>query len=163
MTTEGRSKGYIRLWRRIEENDFLMLDDKAYIVFTKLLLFVGREKGQIACGRRNLAKRLNMNDNTLYKVLKRLESNRLISIDSNTRYSVIYICNWHNYQYSSNQLDLESVTTRQPHGNTITRTKEINKRPSDLLLNKKTEASSPATEQSPGYLKFRKLRAELKA
>lgn len=157
---EGRSKGYVRLYRQVEENEFLMLDDKAFIVFTKLLLFVGREKGQWAGGRRQLAKRMNMNDNTLYKVLKRLEDNRLIAITSNQRYSIYHICNWHKYQNVSNRLNLESVTSRQPAGNTLTRTKEINKRPADLLLNKRPEKQ--ATEKSPGYLKFRKLRAELK-
>lgn len=155
--SEGRSKGYIRLYRQLEENEFLMLDDKAFIVFTKLLLFVGREKGQWAGGRRQLAKRLNINDNTLYKVLKRLEEQQLISITSNQRYSIYHICNWHKYQNVPNRLNLEAVTSRQPTGNTLTRTKEINNKNRAINLNEK-----PATKTSPAYLNFLSKRKELK-
>lgn len=116
-------KGWIKFHRRILENHFLMNDEKAYIVFTKLLLLVGQSKGQWSGGRLQLAELMDMNPNTLYKVLKRLEGQQLITTNSNNRYTVYTICNWHKYQTSSNsqnkneQLRGNSAVTTREHSN----------------------------------------------
>lgn len=154
---EGRSKGYIRLHRKIEENNFLMQDNNAYIVFTKLLILVGREKGQWAGGRKQLSKRVNLAESTLYKAINRLEREQLISVTRNKRYSIYHICNWHNYQNVPNRLNLDLGTIREPHGNTLTRTKEINNKTRTINLEEK-----PAAKNSPAYLNFLKKRQELK-
>lgn len=110
-------KGWVKLHRKITENIFLMHDNNAYLVFTKLLLMVGKEKGQWAGGRRQLGELMNMNHRTLYDVLIRLESQQLIEIESNQRYSTISICNWTKYQSQPNQ-EKEVVPTRaQPEPN----------------------------------------------
>lgn len=116
-------KGWVKSHRQILDNIFLMHDNNAFMVFTKLLLLVNRKTGQLATGRNSLGEQVNLNPRTLYDVLIRLENQQIINITSNNRYSVITICNWEKYQNdptteptSSQQLANIQPTTRQ-HSN----------------------------------------------
>lgn len=91
-------QGYIKSYRKILDNHFLMQDNNAYMVFSKLLLLVSKSKGEWAGGRRQLGELVNLNNRTLYDVLLRLESQQIINITSNRKYSIISICNWSIYQ-----------------------------------------------------------------
>lgn len=91
-------KGWVKAHRSILENHFLMHDNNAYLVFTKLLLLVGKNKGEWSGGRKQLAELTNISEGTLYNTLQRLEANSIINRKANSRYSVITICNWHKYQ-----------------------------------------------------------------
>jgi len=118
--TANDSKGYIKSWRKILDNRFLMYDDNAYIVFTKLLHMVNRKTGEYTTGRFQLAELMNKKPNTLYSILVRLESQHLINITSNNKYSVISICNWHKYQSNDNSPSNNATTTRQQRDNNAT-------------------------------------------
>jgi hypothetical protein len=91
-------QGWIKLYRKIEHNDFLMSDDNAFLVFTKLLLFADSKTGNYKTATRSLATRVRMPHSTLYKVLRRLEYNNLIHIDKKRHYSIIWISTWTSYQ-----------------------------------------------------------------
>ncbi len=91
-------RGYVKLWRKITDNPFLMHDNNAFLVFVKLMVLVDRRTGSYSTGRFALAAYMNMNPSTLYKVLLRLEDNRLVSLASNNKYTVISISNWGKYQ-----------------------------------------------------------------
>lgn len=91
-----------------------MNDNNAYIVFTKLLLLVGREKGEWAGGRRQLAELVNVNDNTLKHVLNRLEDQQIITRQVTRKYSIISICNWSTYQHTTDPLSDPEVTHSRP-------------------------------------------------
>jgi len=91
-------QGWVKLHRQILENIFLMNDDNAFLVFTKLLLIVNKKNGEYATGRNKLGEMLNMNPRTLYDVLKRLESQHMIMLTSNSRYTVISISKWRSFQ-----------------------------------------------------------------
>jgi hypothetical protein len=108
--------GWIKLYRQMLDNHFLMNDDKAWNVFSKLLIMVNR-KGEIAAGRRQLAEIIRINDRTLYDVLVRLEKEGMLTIKSNPKYSVIHIVNFANYQGRENKNDERSeniLTTAYP-------------------------------------------------
>jgi hypothetical protein len=109
-------KSWIKLHRKIKENIFLMHDDKAFNVFIKLLLFCN-SSGQYANGRVRMAETFEMNASTLYKVLLRLEKEQLISISSNSRYTVFSICKWSYYQASGNSPNVLAVTAGEQLGN----------------------------------------------
>lgn len=102
-------QGWVKVHRQLLDNHFLMKDNNAYIVFTKLLLMVNK-KGEIAAGRRQLADLMYMNDRTLYGILVRLESQGMITIESMVRYSVIHIKNWGLYQQNANRVEKETAT-----------------------------------------------------
>lgn len=96
-----------------------MNDDTAYIVFTKLLL-IANQKGEIGESGRQLASKLNINYTTLYKALKRLENYQMIKQSGKQRYTIIYICNWANYQSPSKHFGKQVVSTRYAAGKQTT-------------------------------------------
>lgn len=91
-------KGWVKLHRQIFENHFLMHDDICFVLFTKLLLTVGRNKGEISGGRKQLAKKYCMSEYVFYRAIKRLESHQIVHSISHSKYTVYTICNWHKYQ-----------------------------------------------------------------
>ncbi len=97
-------QGWVKLYRKIEQNDFLMTDNNAFVVFTKLLMFTDKHVGAYRTATRVLAKRLNMPHSTVYKVLKRLEAEGMIHIEPRELYSKIWITNWSSYQ-SNREID----------------------------------------------------------
>lgn len=160
-------KGWVKSHRRMLENDFLMHDNNAYLVFTKLLLMVGKEKGQWSGGRRQLGELMNLNHSTLYKVLIRLEDNGMIKIESKVRYSTITIANWQQYQQTDNRevtdprtlaqqgdnpvLVTDEVTTREPHGNrsVTTRGHSNKKKKENKKIITSNEVGKPAVYGKP--------------
>ena len=141
------NKGWIKLHRKINENIFLSKDVNAYYVFVRLLT-MANSKGEWAGGRHQLGEILNLNPNTLYKVLKRLKREHLVNIKSNSRYSTISICKWNNYQGNGNSQSNSTVTARQQHGNTLIRIENKNK-------------EKPATKNSAGFQKYQAERQRL--
>jgi hypothetical protein len=91
-------QGWVKLYRKIEDNDFLMYDNTAFIVFTKLLLFADRKKGYYRAATRTLADRVNLPHSTTYKALKRLEAHGLIQMEQYKLFSKFHISNWTVYQ-----------------------------------------------------------------
>lgn len=138
-----------------------MKDNNAWIVFTKLLLMVSKNKGEWAGGRRQLAKLTNINENTLKDVLERLEKEHLITRQPNTRYTVITICNWTKYQKVTP--NMSPMSHPQPTHTTPTRhhsnkNKKENKKEKgeDLILE---ESDSRASEETKKEIRLQ-LRAK---
>jgi DNA-binding PadR family transcriptional regulator len=145
-------QGWIKLYRKIEHNDFLMSDDNAYIVFTKLLFFVDRHDGSYRTGQRMLAERLRMSYGTLYKVLKRLENQNLITIENKNKYSKIWITNWTSYQ-SNAEIDamLEKNTPLGKQANVkFTEKSQKKEAPREALNNREELESREAPEEAEG-------------
>jgi hypothetical protein len=139
-------QGWIKFHRQTLENQFLMKDNNAYIVFSKLLLLVSQKSGEYTTGRFALAEHVNLKPNTLYSVLVRLESQKLINITSNNKYSVIRICNWKKYQTTGNTTGNNAATTRQqPDNNATTLNKNKELRMKNIEVAKATMSPKPAT------------------
>jgi hypothetical protein len=137
-------QGWIKSWRKLLDNQFLMHDNNAFLVFIKLLHLVNKD-GEYVTGRFALAERVNLNSNTLYSVLVRLETQHLINISSNNKYSIISICNWSRYQGSDNSTLNNAATTRQQRGNnaaTLNKNKELR------IKNNKVTNVTMSTSQS---------------
>ena len=113
-------RGYVKLWRVIDQNELLENDNTAFVVFMKLLTRVDRKTGTYTTGRFKLATMCNMNPNTLYSALKRLEASTMIQQQSNRTSTTIHICNWWKYQQDVNNTPNE----RQPNVNTEQEKKE---------------------------------------
>ena len=97
---QGDRNNYVKLWRSILNNGFLMSDNNAYNVFTKLLMCVDRQTGCFTTGRYALAELCNMKPSTVRDVLKRLEREKMIIVEPDYSKSKIYICKWGDYQNS---------------------------------------------------------------
>lgn len=114
LTIRGKKmeRGYIKLYRAIEENELLANDNTAYVVFIKLLTHADRFTGAYKTGRFKLAAICNLKPTTLYAALKRLESSTMIRQQSDNKMTTIYICNWHTYQQ-----DIDSTVTGRRRAN----------------------------------------------
>ena len=123
-------RGYIKLWRVIDQNELLENDNTALIVFIKLLTRVDRRTGSYTTGRKKLATMCNLNPNTLYSALKRLEASTIIQQQSNKASTTIYICNWWKYQQDDNKPSngrQSTVNTKQEKKENIDTKVSINK------------------------------------
>ena len=102
-------RGYVKLYRSIDDNELLANDNTCYLVFSKLLTHADRFTGTYKTGRFKLAALCNLKPTTLYAALKRLESSTMIRQQSDNKMTAIYICNWWKYQ----QDDDSTVTDRR--------------------------------------------------
>ena len=125
-------RGYVKLWRAIDQNALLENDNNSYVVFGKLLTRVNRHTGAYTTGRNKFSAICNMKPSTLYGVLQRLESSTIIRQESNTNSTTIYLCNWATYQQDDDRSS--NVARRQPV--TIQEKKEKKKENNNKRKNK---------------------------
>ncbi len=86
-----------------------MEDEKAFCLFIKILLKADHKTGTLITGKLKLSKLTGYPKSTVYKALKRLEREDMISIESHREKSIISIKNWTKWQTSG--------TTWEPLGN----------------------------------------------
>ena len=119
------SAGYIKLYRKVTESIVWTNSDmlKLWVLcLTKAahterkFLFNGNElkldPGEFVTGRDSLAEEFNKGakpkdkvaSKTLWRHLKKMEKDEMLSIQSNNRYSVVSICNWSEYQQTVQQV-----------------------------------------------------------
>lgn len=96
--------GWIKLHRRILDNDIWRFDYTAWRVFETLLLICDRRTGTWKGGRKQLANLVgdNVSDSTVYKAIVRLKNAKMVTLSSNSRFSVYSICKWEEYQGNGN-------------------------------------------------------------
>lgn len=95
-------KGWVKLYRKITDNRFLMRNHTARNVFMMLLVIVDWETGSWSGGiAGQLTKITGVKESTLRGSLKSLQSNGIIASKPCHDYTIIYICKWHEYQGQS--------------------------------------------------------------
>lgn len=115
---------WVKLYRKSLGNHIRRHDPTAWRLFETLLLLVDSNTGKWAGGRYQLVEADGyLNGSTIYKALKRLEDNEMISVNSNTKYTEIYICNFGQYAKAGNTSSNNKVTTNEQRSNTLTRIK----------------------------------------
>jgi len=118
---------YIKLYRKTIENDFLANDNNAYIVFTKILLRVNWQTGEMITGRYKLSRLVNLKPTTAYAALKRLEKHKMVTLMTGkmtNKYTKIKVLNWQKYQSDDNPDD-NSMTIKRQSNDTINNNKII--------------------------------------
>lgn len=95
---QSKTAGWVKSYRMSLSNEVYRQDHTAWRIFTSLLLIVDKDTGSWSGGIYQLSSIMVMNPNTIYKALKRLQKNNMISYVGKNKYSVIYICNWSEYQ-----------------------------------------------------------------
>jgi hypothetical protein len=140
---------FIKLHRSILDHDILANDNNAFLVFTKILLRVNWETGSFITGRFKLAEITNLNPNTLYKTLKRLSGNNMVTLESNNRSTKITVTNWNKFQFGNNESNSDVTTGEQP-GNTINKNKRNKNKESNntnRIITKEITTIAEATEE----------------
>ena len=132
--------GWIKLYRKILDNDQLWGSQLTFGLFIYLLL-IADQNGVLTTGRFELSRRFRTSPSTIYHTLKRLEKNNQVTLQSNNKYTIVSICNWHKYQH---KLTTENTTSEQQK-NTLIRIK--NKEESNI--------------HSSNYKKFKEKKKQL--
>lgn len=127
-------EGWQPLWRKTLNNDIWRYDNTAWKVFEALLLLCDHRTGTWKGGRFQLASICNVNPNTLYSALKRLEKAKMITLTSNTRYTEVSIKKFGEYGVGVN------TKRQQPINNQSTTNQHSNKH---KALNTKKDISIP--------------------
>lgn len=118
--------GWIKLHRKMLNNDELFGTQFTFAVFTILLLMADME-GKVTTGRIEISKMLRAKESTVYKTLKRLEKQQQISMQSNSHGTIIYICKWKEYQQESNNKVTPKVSAKEQQSNTYISIRNKNK------------------------------------
>lgn len=126
------NNGWIKLHRKILDNEHLATDNTACLLFIKLLLVTNKKTGTFTTGRYKLSLLSNEKPGTTYKALKRLEKWGIIELVSNNKMTTIRICNYEQYQEFSNN----KVTTKEQQSNnkvTLNKNEELRMKNSNTV------------------------------
>lgn len=115
---------FVKFYRQLLDNDFLIRDNNAYLVFTKLLLRVNWKTGSITTGRYKFGLLVNLKPTTAYATLRRLENAQMVTLVSDRSSTKITVVNWKKFQSSDNSDD-NSMTTSRQQNDTINKNKRI--------------------------------------
>ena len=147
------NKGWVKLHRTVFENHFLMHDETCFALFMKLLLTVGKGKGEISGGRRDLAEKYNMGEYVFYRAMKRLEREQIVHITSHKLYTTYTIRNWHKYQSTGAQTSAQLAHNTRTTPAHLYKNKEIRIKKSDLIFNELPEQPERASRDTVRKIK----------
>ncbi len=89
--------------------------------------FIELEPGEFITGRKAAGEELNVPPTTAWNRLKLLEKNESIEIKSESKYSIVKICNWESYQEQGENLDIKRTGSTQDNNN-VTEDEELQSR-----------------------------------
>ena len=135
----GKVDGFIKIHRKIIDTS-IYLDSEAVHLFLHLLLkasfkerkiifdkqFVDLKRGQFITGRKKLALETGISESKIYRLLDIFKSDNLIEQQTNSRYSIISIVNWDEYQEIEQPTNSRRTADEQPT-NTNNKDKKDNK------------------------------------
>lgn len=126
------NEGYIKLYRKMLNNPIICKDSDYFSVWVYLLLNathseydaifknerIKLKSGQLITGRKVIAKKFNIDENKVQRILKNLEKQQQIEQQTSTKNRLISIVNWSEYQTErqpdKQQMNNERTTSEQP-------------------------------------------------
>ncbi len=150
MLENSNTQGWIKAYRSVLSNHIWLHDPTAWRVFEALMFLCDRTTGVWEGGRNQLGAVCRVTPITTYKALKRLEKAKMVTLDSNNKYTRIYLCNWNEYQGNDNNDRNNKVTTKeQQRNNGVTLLQEVrskNREESTTPVKKRAVEPSPIFE-----------------
>lgn len=136
------NEGYIKLYRKMLNNPIICKDSDYFSVWIYLLLNATHSEydvmfkneritlkaGQLITGRKVIAKKFNIDENKVQRILKNLEKQHQIEQQTSTKNRLISIVNWSEYQierHSNKQQVNNKRTTSEQQLNTNKNVKNI--------------------------------------
>lgn len=130
-------EGWIKVHRKILENPIVCKDSDYFSVWTYLLLnathkeipavFKGKkillQPGQLITGRISIAKKFNISESKVKRILNELESDQQIDRQRSNKNSLISIINWNEYQNIDQQIDQQMTNNRPTSDQQVTTNK----------------------------------------
>jgi len=118
--------GWLKLWRKVQNNEIFRRDRTAWHVFEVLLINCNL-KGEWSGGRIQLGFLCDEKPTTTYHAVLRLKNAKMVTLSSNSRFTRIYICNWQEYQGNGISVSDSPVTAQYQPSDTLIRNKNKNK------------------------------------
>lgn len=142
-------QGWVKVHRKMLHSDIFQ-NEKLLKVFMYCLLkathkerkqliglqTVELEPGQFVFGRKKASEELNMNESTVYKYMKFLESQKTITMNSNNKFTIVTVGKWHDYQAldtESEQQNNNKITTKEQQNNTNKNVKNVKNDKEDIV------------------------------
>ena len=136
MESEIIPQGWIKLHRKLQQKGFYKKSEYVHL-WVHLLLNANREekefmwnnniivikKGQLLTGRESLAKATGINPSTIENILRMFENEHQIEQQKTTKYRVITVLNWCEYQTTNNKINNRVTTEEQQSNNRVTQTR----------------------------------------
>lgn len=97
-------QGWIKLHRKVLENDIFRYDDIAWKVFMYLLLRADRKTGTVKSAYSTIAMYLDVSKSTIHRSISRLKKAKMVNDLRNDRYTLFTICKWSEYQGAEERL-----------------------------------------------------------
>ena len=123
-------RGWIKIHRKLLDNT-VFYNPVRLQLFLYLLVMSNHKpnkvfgielvRGQHITGRKKLSSTLNCSESLVYKNLKALQKNDLITLKSNNKHTIVTICNYDTYQdavTTNGQQSNNKVTTKEQQSNT---------------------------------------------
>ena len=115
-------RGYIKLWRKIEES-FIWQNPKALVLFTHLLMGANYKetefmmnykkiilkRGQLICGRKKLSINTGISEGTVYNLMEMFENEQLIVQQKTNLYTIVTMVNYNKYQDFKQQNEQQAI------------------------------------------------------
>jgi len=130
-------RGYIRLWRKLNDWEWIS-DPNVVLVFIHLLLDINFKdkkwhgidipRGSVLVGRKSLAKKVGLSEQSIRTALTKLKSTNEITIKSTNKYSLISINNYNLYQQTTNNTtnDQPAINQQSTTTNNVNKEKNTN-------------------------------------
>lgn len=135
------------------------VDAEQLVGFQKVLL----QRGQFIFGRDKAAQELRMNSSSVYKYLKFFENEKMLSVKSNNKFSVVTIVNWDFYQGDAVQEEQQNnnkITTKKQQNNTNKNVKNVKNKENIYPPTPLTEFSPSVQKVIADWLTYKKERNE---
>lgn len=167
-------RGYVKLWRKVEDSGILQ-NANAWQLFSYLLLNSNYKKtkitingavidilpGQVIFGRKKCSDDIKQSEQSIRTSLKILEKLEILTIQPTNKYSLITFVNWDTYQNSNQQFNQQSnqhLTSAQPAPNQHLTTSKEGKN------ERKEEVNTySASDDAAGNLESNSLKGKKKA
>ena len=135
--------GWIKIHKKLRENDLLKQDHTAFVLFMAILLYVKTSTGTYTAGRYQLSEMTGLNPETVRKALKRLEKKwKIISTQSTNRFTEIKVLNWAKYQGRDDDSTTQSTNKVPTKYQQSTTKKEIRTKKEEIYMSEKSDAPS---------------------
>lgn len=162
-------RGYIKIWRRIQDS-FLNSNSELFHLWVNLLLlashkdtefiFNGKKtiikSGQFITGRQSLSLLTGIHESKIYRLLHILENEQLIEQQKTTLYTMISIVNYSQYQeteqQAEQQMNNQRTTSEQPVNTINHKETQRNTNKNKDIDDKKPPSSPPTSPPKTKYL-----------
>ncbi len=144
-------RGYIKLWRKLDESDLFRRHTGAFMVFCHILMnavykehkmYLGGQSVTLPPGTyitsiKRIGSHLNLTDMKVRHAVKYLVATEIVTKKTTNKYTIFYVQNWAKYQSNEENVTSKVTNEQQTNNKRVTTNKERKKERSNNKKSKK--------------------------